>query len=361
MRYSQVKRGYGNLFNKARIDPEHRRELNGIVERILKYRFQYEQIAATVKCPWYFIACIHIRESSGSFNRHFHNGDPLTARTVRVPAGRPPSGNAPFTFVESAIDALLYKRIDRIESWEIERVLYELERYNGFGYFGRGVNSPYLWSFTNLYVNGKYVADGKFSATAVDQQPGCVAIILMLIEQGIVKLESEVDYMQELQAKLSSFENIAPLLIQTLGGSSPLVAVKALAEVLGITDNKPESVSEKVEQISLMDLTRALGTAEQVISALIKKPDEPVREMPPEPPAGPLDNLLGGEKFKGTKTIIGAAIFVAAAIAEILFPGSATATIAIAKWLGGFLAGAGVVAKIERWILDFRNTIATQK
>ena len=46
-----------------------------------------------------------------------------------------------------------------------DQTLYELERYNGFGYRDRRpqVLSPYLWSFSNHYSRGKYVADGRFS------------------------------------------------------------------------------------------------------------------------------------------------------------------------------------------------------
>ena len=39
----------------------------------------------------------------------------------------------------------------------------------------RKINSPYVWSFTTLYSRGKYVADGKFSASAVSQQCGAAA------------------------------------------------------------------------------------------------------------------------------------------------------------------------------------------
>lgn len=60
--------------------------------------------------------------------------------------------------------------------WTMERVLYESESYNGFGYRNRGVPSAYLWSGTNRYTSGKYVADGKWSATAVDKQMGIAAL-----------------------------------------------------------------------------------------------------------------------------------------------------------------------------------------
>jgi lysozyme family protein len=42
--------------------------------------------------PWYLVGIIHYRECSLYFSRHLHNGEPLTERTRRVPAGRPASG-----------------------------------------------------------------------------------------------------------------------------------------------------------------------------------------------------------------------------------------------------------------------------
>lgn len=133
--------------------------------------------------PWYFIACIHNMECSLNFNKHLHNGDPLAHRTVLVPAGRPidppitPNG---YSFKESAIDALTMKGYQTKTSWTIEEMLYRLEKYNGWGYFYKGCNSPYLWAGTNQYTKGKYVADGVYDSEAVSKQIGSAIFIKML-------------------------------------------------------------------------------------------------------------------------------------------------------------------------------------
>jgi peptidoglycan hydrolase-like protein with peptidoglycan-binding domain len=44
------------------------------------------------------------------------------------------------------------------------------------------VKSPYLWSFSNIYSSGKYVADGRFSASAVDQQCGAMPVLKRIME-----------------------------------------------------------------------------------------------------------------------------------------------------------------------------------
>jgi lysozyme family protein len=56
-------------------------------------------------------------------------------------------------------------------------MLYLLEGYNGFGYRRRGVPTPYLWSFSNIYESGKFVLDGKFDPNAVSKQCGAALML----------------------------------------------------------------------------------------------------------------------------------------------------------------------------------------
>ncbi|WP_307524210.1 hypothetical protein [Pedobacter sp. W3I1] len=138
--------------------------------------------------PWYFIACAHYLECSFDFKKHLHNGDPLTGYTVRVPANRPKVGHPPpFTFEESAIDALKLMKFDQINNWNLPTVLRKLEAYNGFGYYKyHSINSPYLWSFSNQYTKGKYVSDGKFDAEAVSKQMGAAVILKRMEERTLI-------------------------------------------------------------------------------------------------------------------------------------------------------------------------------
>lgn len=140
--------------------------------------------------PWYFIACAHYLECSFSFKKHLHNGDPLTNYTVRVPANRPKVGHPPpFTFEESAVDALKLMKFDQITNWNLPTVLRKLEAYNGFGYFKyHSINSPYLWSYSNQYTKGKYVADGKFDAEAVSKQMGAAVILKRMEERTLISI-----------------------------------------------------------------------------------------------------------------------------------------------------------------------------
>jgi len=57
------------------------------------------------------------------------------------------------------------------------RMLYLLEKYNGFGYRMRRVPTPYLWSFSNLYEKGKFLQDGRFDPEAVSKQCGAALML----------------------------------------------------------------------------------------------------------------------------------------------------------------------------------------
>ena len=90
-------------------------------------------IERLTRVPWFAIAIIHNLEAGGDFNSHLH-GAPPTARTVHAPAGRPRSGNPPFTWEESAVDALEYDGPHRVTDWSTEHLAYLFEGFNGWGY-----------------------------------------------------------------------------------------------------------------------------------------------------------------------------------------------------------------------------------
>lgn len=173
---------YERLWNSVQIKKGLVPVVNATAAQIKKGQEAYQKITDEIGVPWQFVGIIHNLECSLSWTKHLHCGDPLTARTVRVPKGRPLKGEPPFTWHESAIDALTMKKLDKLIDWSTPRQLYELERYNGFGYrdWHPEVLSPYLWSMTNHYTRGKYVADGKWSATAVSKQVGAAALLLAL-------------------------------------------------------------------------------------------------------------------------------------------------------------------------------------
>jgi lysozyme family protein len=193
--FEASKQGYHNLWLAMDIRPEKDAAITRDAQRILANKDRYQAVEKKTGVPWFLIGCLHDLEGGMNFYTHLHNGDPLTARTVHVPAGRPlPPLQPPFKWEDSAVDALKMRRLDQIKVWSIERMLFEAEGYNGWGYQSRGINSPYDWAGSDNYDRGKFVSDGVFSATAVSQQIGVGPLLAKLSSLDVsVRLYSEVD------------------------------------------------------------------------------------------------------------------------------------------------------------------------
>ena len=185
---NDLKGDYQGKFNTCVIRPNRMADVDALVAQIAANKKRYVAAGNPVGTPWYVVGVIHALESSLNFGRHLHNGDPLTARTVQVPAGRPKTGQPPFTWEASASDALRFQGFDKWKDWSIPGTLFKLEGYNGFGYRDNhpDVPSPYLWSFSTHYSRGKYVADGKFSPTTVSAQCGVAVLLRRLAEKNLI-------------------------------------------------------------------------------------------------------------------------------------------------------------------------------
>jgi len=169
---------YQAWYDACEVRSEHAANVGYYVRKLGQGQALYERVAADLNgIPWMFIGIVHGMECGFNFNGHLHNGDPLTARTVQVPAGRPVAGAPPFTWAQSARDAMVYKGFHEVSDWSVPHMLYLLERYNGFGYRVRNLPTPYLWSFSNLYSKGKFVRDGQYDPDAVSKQCGAALML----------------------------------------------------------------------------------------------------------------------------------------------------------------------------------------
>lgn len=190
-----LSREYCETFARAGIRSERLDEVRRIADRIFNDAGmkRYQAVSVATGVPAHVVGIIHSLECGLDFHSHLHNGDPLTARTVQVPAGRPAAGQPPFAWEESAVDALTLKKLQHWTDWSVAGIAYVLERYNGFGYrlYHPEVPSPYLWSGTAAYTAGKYVADGHWSATAVSRQCGGMALLRAMAEAKRIELEEE--------------------------------------------------------------------------------------------------------------------------------------------------------------------------
>jgi lysozyme family protein len=182
--FTALKARYETLFERCQPLPSRAGDIAYYLDHLRAGKARYEAVGQATRVPWWFIGIVHGLEGSFRFDRHLHNGDPLTGKTVRVPAGRPSSGAPPFAWSDSAADALQYEGLADKSDWSLARTLYRFERYNGYGYYQFGINSPYLWSFSNLYTKGKYIADHKFDPNVVSDQCGAAVLLKQLVLLG---------------------------------------------------------------------------------------------------------------------------------------------------------------------------------
>lgn len=161
------------------------KNFTGIAKALLAAKPRYQAVEARTGVPWWAIAVIHERESSQDWSRSLAQGDRWDRVSVHVPAGRGPFKS----WEDAAVDALVNcgPWLARKKDWRIGPALANLELYNGAGYVNRGIPSPYIWAGTDQYQAGKYVADGKFSPTTVDPQPGCAGMLkaMMALDPSI--------------------------------------------------------------------------------------------------------------------------------------------------------------------------------
>jgi len=179
--FEALKAAYEALFGNCAARPEWAGQIAWHRRKLLQYRPQYEAVTARTGAPWWFVGIVHGLEASFNFAAHLHNGDPLTARTVRVPKGRPPVWGPPNDWVSSAADAIAFEGHSGQADWSLARALHRFEGYNGFGYRKQGINSPYLWSFSNHYEKGKYARDGVYDPDLVSKQCGAAVMLKALI------------------------------------------------------------------------------------------------------------------------------------------------------------------------------------
>jgi len=199
---------YEKRFSTCEVDPNRKAEVEVVITRMMKARLRYDRVAAATGVPWFVIAAIHNMECSGRFDCHLHNGNPLSARTFDDPGGRPikppVSGRLPYSWEESAIDALEFDGFDVWREWSVAGTLFKLEAFNGFGPRNHGVPTPYLWAGSQhdlnhdgridadelrySYHGGKYVKDHVWSEKAMSAQIGAAVLLRRMADQSLIDL-----------------------------------------------------------------------------------------------------------------------------------------------------------------------------
>lgn len=179
--YPAMKADYERLIAAATIRPECEHALKMTAQRLLHDKGTYARIFETTGVPIAALMALAEREMSGNLHCYLGNGERLTHRTTLVPKGRGPFPDTPDGFIRGALDALHLDGLDQIvktsEGWSMPRFGYESELWNGWGYRGHGIPSPYLAGGTTVQKRGKYVRDGVYDSGVMDPQLGTLAIV----------------------------------------------------------------------------------------------------------------------------------------------------------------------------------------
>jgi len=201
--YDQTKQGYINLWLKSVIRSQYLAASRTWADKITANKAAYMPVQLQTGVPWFFVGLLHMRESGLNLETYLGNGQSLHQVTTAVPAGR-----GPFTsFAAGAIDALTLQGFTKIKDWPVSRILWAAEVFNGQGYFARGINSPYNWSYTNLYTSGKFTNDGVYDSSAVDSQCGVASALGSLIVSNPEVAQYLAAYNEEMIATVPSPAN----------------------------------------------------------------------------------------------------------------------------------------------------------
>jgi lysozyme family protein/peptidoglycan hydrolase-like protein with peptidoglycan-binding domain len=410
--FEELKPEYAGFWRSMQVRPERTGEVDRIARTLLGHKPRYEEVARTTGVPWSVIAVLHQRESDADFRTYLGNGEPLNRKTRIVPAGRGPFP----TWEAGAIDALQYDALDKVREWTPERACYEIEKFNGFGYRGKHVNSPYLWSYSNIYSSGKYVSDGQFSPSAVDQQCGAMPVLKRIMEldasvrfdggaevvrpdDGSLATGAIGERVQQLQAGLAQlgFE------VRDIDGEYGPITAAAVTAFQAAYGLPPTGIADQVTQQVLAraqargptpsDTVKPQDILHLLFSALLKAqpaaPSAPTgaqqdtardvlqiilgafmgrqgAQVGPGPLAAhppilsPIDNMLGGQALAGKKTAMAVVAYAGLAILQAVgVVGAATPAGQIATVLITAFGALGGLSKVDR-VVQALGIIATK-
>lgn len=181
MKYSaKLGAEYKALWDGMSVTAKVKADADAQAKKMLANKARYRLIERATGVPWHFVALVHYRESTMNFSKNLCNGQPLSMRTTIVPKGRGPYKS----FEESAFDALVtIKGYSAKLDWSLGPYIFRIEGYNGYGYHGQGIPSPYLWGGSNKQKRGKYIRDHVFDPNAWDTQLGVLTILRSLMDK----------------------------------------------------------------------------------------------------------------------------------------------------------------------------------
>jgi lysozyme family protein len=215
--FSTLSPEYATLLAAMRIDPGRERELAAraaaVLELAQRHSDEWAEVEGKTGVPRLWGLTSFERESGSDYSRSPAQGDRWDKVSVDVPRGLGPYQ----CWGDACVAAYRIDRLDEVAGsagtgtagvppaigvaggaavpvgdaaagetpalpgWTWTRACYEGELFNGFGPRAHGRQTGYLWSWTNIYTGGKYVADGKWDPDVIDAQCGMVPMMAALL------------------------------------------------------------------------------------------------------------------------------------------------------------------------------------
>jgi lysozyme family protein len=324
--FENTEAGYNKLWKAAQLKASEANQAELFANRIIAAEARYKGVQSSVGVPWFFIGALHMRESSCNFAGVLHNGEHIigTGRvTTLVPAGRGPFS----TWEAAAVDALKMKDMHRVQEWSAARMLYQAEVFNGLGYVGKGINSPYVWGGTTNEQRGKYVADHVFDPNAEDTQLGVAAVLIRLAQK-----RPDIATVLYPPAEPQEQPQMTDPVVSTPGTSNPGPTLSINNEALA------QALLQLVLPLLISALTQGKG---------LQFPALPPPVAAPPPPPAPTSGTSMPDFITGLLGLLGAAGGQAAGVVDVTSGGGLLAA-AVPAVLG--MAGLGGVSIIPRLI-----------
>src|SRR5215831_4461698 len=174
---------YATLLAAMLVDPGRKHKLTARAATVRelgeRHRDEWAEVTAKTGVPRLWGLASFERESSSDYSRSPAQGDRWDRVSVNVPRGLGPYAD----WGDACIAAYAIDKLNVVgaPNWIWTRSCYEGELYNGFGPRTHGRRTGYLWSWTNIYTGGKYVADGRWDPDTQDQQCGMVPMMVALL------------------------------------------------------------------------------------------------------------------------------------------------------------------------------------
>ncbi len=174
-------------------------EIDNCLKQIVKNKNRYVSVSGKFSIPWYVTGILHASICGCDFKIHLHNGDSLNGRTISIPIGFPKRGRPPFSWEQSAEDALQFYGLLKWSDWSIPGILYNLEIIRRDEYEANETRSLKLWNFSNHCTEAKESGEGKCGGAVLLRRMAEKHLLPMETSYqhrlaDIVKVGSEVPY-----------------------------------------------------------------------------------------------------------------------------------------------------------------------